>query len=77
MQHAMQREQMGPVHVNEGVHTARKQHQRKNVPICVRVASRVLCGLGLRPVRVSVSTMLLQGVNVVFDVKVGQTPMNS
>ncbi len=26
--------QMGPVDVNGGVDTARKQHQRKNVPIC-------------------------------------------
>ena len=34
---------MGPVDVNGSVHTARRQHQRKNVPICVRVASRVLC----------------------------------
>ncbi len=39
--------EMGPVDVNGGVHTARKQHQRKNVRICARVASRVLCGLGL------------------------------
>ncbi len=35
-------EQMEPVDVNGGVHTARKQHQRKNVQICVHVASRVL-----------------------------------
>ena len=27
--------QMGPIDVNGGVHTAGKQHQRKNVPICV------------------------------------------
>ncbi len=39
---------MGPVDVNGGVHTAREQHQRKNVPICERVTSGVLCGLGLR-----------------------------
>ncbi len=39
--------QMGPVDVNGGIHTARKQHQRKNVEICARVVSRVLCGLGL------------------------------
>ncbi len=39
---------MGPVVVNGSIYTARKQHQRKNVPICVRVASRVLCELGLR-----------------------------
>ncbi len=37
---------MEPIDVNGSVHTARKQHQRKNVPICARVASRVLCGLG-------------------------------
>ncbi len=30
----------GPVDVNGSVHTARKQHQRKNVPICMRVALR-------------------------------------
>ncbi len=41
---AMRCKQMGPVDVNG--HTARKQHQRKNVRICARVASRVLCGLG-------------------------------
>ena len=40
------RKQTEPVDVNGGVHTARKQHQRKNVPICARVASHVLCGLG-------------------------------
>ncbi len=40
--------QMGPVDVNGGVRTARKQHQRKNVLICVRVEWRVLCELGLR-----------------------------
>ncbi len=40
--------EMEPIDVNGSVHTARKQHQRKNVPICVRVASRVLCGLGLK-----------------------------
>ncbi len=39
--------EMEPVDVNGSVHTARKQHQRKNVPICMRVMSRVLCGLGL------------------------------
>ncbi len=39
--------QMGPVDVNGGVHTARKQHQRKNIWICTHIASRVLCGLGL------------------------------
>ncbi len=44
---ATQRKQMGPVDVNGGVHTACKQHQRINVRICVRIASRVLCGLGL------------------------------
>ena len=38
---------MEPIDVNGSVHTARKQHQRKNITICVRVASRVLCGLGL------------------------------
>ncbi len=42
------RKQMGPVDVNGGVHTARKQHQRKNIPICTCVMSRVLCELGLR-----------------------------
>ena len=48
------RKQIGPVVVNGSVHTACKQHQRKNVPICMRVASRVLCELGLKiltPVR--------------------------
>ncbi len=40
--------QMGPVDVNGGVHTARKQYQRKNIWICAHVASRILCGLGLR-----------------------------
>ena len=38
---------MGPVLVNGSVDTAHKQHQRRNVPICVRVTSRVLCELGL------------------------------
>ncbi len=46
---AMRRKQMGPVDVNGDVHTACKQYQRKNIPICARVASRVLCGLGLTP----------------------------
>ncbi len=32
----MQRKQMEPVDVNGGVHTARKQHQRICVRICVR-----------------------------------------
>ncbi len=41
MRCAMRPKQMGPIDVNGGVHTARKQHQRKNVPICARVASRV------------------------------------
>ncbi len=45
----MQRQQIGPVDVNGGVHTARKQHQRKNVRIC----ARVLCGLGLEERRAS------------------------
>ena len=36
--------QIGPIDVNG---SAPKQHQRKNVPICMRVTSRVLCGLGL------------------------------
>ncbi len=40
------RKQIGPVDVNGGIHTAHKQHQRKNVPICARVASCVLCGWG-------------------------------
>ncbi len=44
----MRCKQMGPVDVNGGVHTARKQHQRKNVRICTHIASRVLCGLGLK-----------------------------
>ncbi len=39
--------QMGTIDVNGGVHTARKQHQRKNIRIYARVASRILCGLGL------------------------------
>ncbi len=46
MRHATQRKQMGPIVINGSVHTACKQHQRKNVPICVRVAWRVLCELG-------------------------------
>ncbi len=41
------RKHMGPVVINGSIHTACKQHQRKNVPICMRVASRVLCELGL------------------------------
>ncbi len=44
----MRRKQIGPINVNGGVHTAHKQHQRKNVPICMRIASGVLCGLGQR-----------------------------
>ncbi len=40
-----QLKQIGPVVINRSIHTARKQHQRKNVLICV--ASRVLCELGL------------------------------
>ncbi len=44
---AMPCKQMGPVDMNGGVHTACKQHQRKNVPICTCVASPVLCGWGL------------------------------
>ncbi len=36
------RQQMGPVFVNGSVHTARKQHQRENVPICMHV-DRVSC----------------------------------
>ena len=38
---------MGPVVVNGIVPTAGKQHQRKNIPICVRIEWRVLCELGL------------------------------
>ena len=45
-QRAMRCKQMGTVDVNGGVHTACKQHQRKNIRICMHVASRVLCGLG-------------------------------
>ncbi len=52
------RKQMGPVDVNGGIHTAHKQHQRKNVPICVRVVSRVLCGLGLTSFEEDKSTHL-------------------
>ncbi len=52
MRCAMPCEQMGPVDVNGGVHTARKQHQRKNIPICACVASRVLCGLGHRKLEI-------------------------
>ena len=40
--------EMEPIDVNGSVHTAHKQHQRKNVLICMRVTSRVLCGLGLK-----------------------------
>ncbi len=47
-QDAMQCEQMGPVVINGSICTACEQHQRKNVLICVRVAWRVLCELGLR-----------------------------
>ncbi len=43
-----QGKQMGPVVVNGSIHTARKQHQRKNVPVCMRIASHVLCELGLK-----------------------------
>ena len=46
-QRTTRRKQMGLVDVNGGIHTARKQHQRKNFRICAGVASRVLCGLGL------------------------------
>ena len=46
---AMRCKQMGPIDVNGGVHTACKQHQRKNIQIYVRIASCVLCGLGLLP----------------------------
>ncbi len=48
-----QRKQMGSVVVNGSVHTACKQHQRKDLLICVRVAWPVLCefGLRLRPFR--------------------------
>ncbi len=45
----MRCKQMGPIDVNGGVHTACKQHQRKNIQIYVRIASCVLCGLGLLP----------------------------
>ncbi len=38
---------MRPVDVNGGIHTASKQHQRKNIRIYPPLASRVLCGLGL------------------------------
>ncbi len=44
MRHAMRCKQIWPVDVNGGVYTAGKQHQRKNIGICVRLASRVLCG---------------------------------
>ncbi len=44
MRRATRHEQMGPVDVNGGVHTARKQHQRKNVPICARVLRPVWIG---------------------------------
>ena len=40
MGRAMQCKQMGPVVVNGSIHTTHKQHQRKNIAICVRVASR-------------------------------------
>ena len=36
MRCATRRKEMGPVDVNGGVHTVRKQHQRKNVRICAR-----------------------------------------
>ena len=39
----MQRKQIGPVDVNGGVHTTRKQHQRKNVPICTRALCPASC----------------------------------
>ncbi len=48
MRRAMRCKQMGPIDVNGSIHTACKQHQRKNVRIYAHVASRVLCGLGLR-----------------------------
>ncbi len=47
MRLAMRCKQIGPIDVNGGIHTARKQYQRKNVRIYARVASRVLRGLGL------------------------------
>ncbi len=53
---AMRRKQMRPVDVNGGIHTARKQHQRKNFWICARVASRVLCGLGLHLVAILIKS---------------------
>ncbi len=43
-----QRKQMGPIVVNRSVHTAHKQHQRKNVLICKRVPWRVQCERALR-----------------------------
>ncbi len=36
--------EMEPIGVNGSVHTARKQHQRKNVPLCVRVVRPVWIG---------------------------------
>ena len=39
---------MGPIVINGSVHTAREQHQRKNIPICVHIVWRVLCELGLK-----------------------------
>ncbi len=39
-QRATRCKQMGPVDVNGGVHTACKQHQRKNIPICTRCILR-------------------------------------
>ncbi len=46
MPRAAQCKQIQPVVVNGSVHTACKQHQRKNIPICARVLSRVLCEKG-------------------------------
>ena len=43
MQRSMRHKQMGPVDVNGGVHTARKQHQRKNIRICTRIARPTSC----------------------------------
>ncbi len=62
---------MGPVVVNRSVHTASKQHQRKNIPIGVRIASRV--PVWIRP-KVKIS-LWLQKMPKVFARRC-KTPLN-
>ncbi len=50
---ARQRKQMRPVVINGSVHTAHKQHQRKNIPICMPKASST------QDARVQIQTQIL------------------